>query len=333
MPNDLSVDELARRIGAPTGDVRAWRTLRLIGRGDPETFTPADLERARLVQLLLRRGVDLATIVRINDEEAILDRVVEVMFPAGIGRVYSPAEAAGELGLEAEAFRQLRATAGLHDDGDLLYDEDLPPLRTTKVALDTGLPPEAMAQLARVYGDALGRVADAEARLVHFYVHQHPKHADAPPREVIAGDRASSDRLRPLSEPMILYFHRRALRRALREDAVMYVQERGGVRVHGDVPGQVRVAIAFVDLAGFTALADAMGDRVAAEVLERFAHVVRDTVARWDGRIVKQIGDAFMLVFPDARSAVACTLAIEHQIAREPQFPALRSGVHCGDVL
>src|SRR4029453_4319281 len=31
----------------------------------------------------------------------------------------------------------------------------------------------------------------------------------------------------------------------------------------------------------------------------------------WDGRIVKQIGDSFMGVFPTARPAVACALGIE----------------------
>jgi class 3 adenylate cyclase/YHS domain-containing protein len=76
-----------------------------------------------------------------------------------------------------------------------------------------------------------------------------------------------------------------------------------------------------------------MGDLKAAEVLERFSSLVRESAGRWDGRVVKQIGDAFMLVFPDGRSAVACALEIEGRTAREPQFPAARSGVHWGRVL
>jgi class 3 adenylate cyclase len=88
-----------------------------------------------------------------------------------------------------------------------------------------------------------------------------------------------------------------------------------------------------VDLAGFTSLADAMGDHMAAQVLERFSQMVRGPVGRWEGHVVKQIGDAFMLVFHEPRSAVACALEIEQLTAREPLFPAARSGVHFGRVL
>jgi class 3 adenylate cyclase len=48
---------------------------------------------------------------------------------------------------------------------------------------------------------------------------------------------------------------------------------------------------------------------------------------------VKQIGDAFMLVFQEPRSAILCALEIERRSAEEAQFPALRTGIHCGQVL
>jgi class 3 adenylate cyclase/YHS domain-containing protein len=60
---------------------------------------------------------------------------------------------------------------------------------------------------------------------------------------------------------------------------------------------------------------------------------VRQATGRWDGRIVKQIGDAFMVVFPEAHPAVACAIEIERLAAREPQFAAVRSGIHSGPVL
>ena len=89
----------------------------------------------------------------------------------------------------------------------------------------------------------------------------------------------------------------------------------------------------FVDLSGFTSLAEAMGDETSVRVLARFGHIVRDATGRFDGSVVKQIGDAFMLVFPEARSAVACALDVERQTAVEPQFPAVRTGIHWGQVL
>jgi adenylate cyclase len=113
----------------------------------------------------------------------------------------------------------------------------------------------------------------------------------------------------------------------------LHVAEEAGLLPPSDVPGQLRAAVVFIDLSSFTPLAEAMGDATAADVLERFSRMVRTSVAAYGGRIVKQIGDAFMLVFQDARSAVACTLEIDAEAAKEPQFPAVRAGMQWGDLL
>ena len=76
-----------------------------------------------------------------------------------------------------------------------------------------------------------------------------------------------------------------------------------------------------------------MGDVKASEVLQRFSSLVRRAADVHHGRVVKQIGDAFMLVFSDVRSAIACSLEIESRTEDEPQFPAVRSGIHWGAVL
>ena len=89
----------------------------------------------------------------------------------------------------------------------------------------------------------------------------------------------------------------------------------------------------FVDLASFTPLAEAMGDVRAAEILDRFAAMTRRAVQRCHGRIVKQIGDAFMIVFSECYSAVSCGLELEEKASAEPQFPAVRIGLHWGPVL
>jgi class 3 adenylate cyclase/YHS domain-containing protein len=126
---------------------------------------------------------------------------------------------------------------------------------------------------------------------------------------------------------MVRYLNRRFQREAVRESIALRLVETP------DVPGQIAVALAFVDLASFTPLTEAMGDVRSADVLDRFASVVRRAVARAGGRVVKQIGDAFMLAFLDPGSAVACALAVEAEAAAEPQFPAVRAGVHWGPVL
>ena len=341
MSDSLTLDELARRLDEAADHVSEWRSLGLIGRADSDTFGPEDVERARLIQALRRRGIELAAIVRADRDEAFLARYV-----AGIGGasgIHSLEEAARRLGMSVDTVRPLVEAAQLTDRQELLSDEDVEAFAGMKVALEAGFPEGVLAQLLRVYVDALGRVAEAENRLFHFYVHEPRRAQGIRAREAVEGGgepslvpiwgAASSDRLIPLSETAVRYFHRQAWRRALTEDAVMHLEEYTGVREDADVPGRLRVAIVFVDLAGFTSLTDAMGDQAAASVLERFGHIVRTSIGRWGGRIVKQIGDSFMVVFPAARPAVACALEIERLVAREPQFAAVRSGVHCGPVL
>jgi class 3 adenylate cyclase/YHS domain-containing protein len=91
--------------------------------------------------------------------------------------------------------------------------------------------------------------------------------------------------------------------------------------------------VLFVDLVSFTPLAATMGDQAAADVLRRFSAAVRGSVAQRAGRVVKQIGDAFMLMFPRPEGAIEFGLAIDAFVDSEPQFPALHIGAHHGRVL
>jgi class 3 adenylate cyclase/YHS domain-containing protein len=182
-----------------------------------------------------------------------------------------------------------------------------------------------------VYADGLARVADAEARLFHFYVYARLRTQGFSAREAL--EAAMAERFIPMSEPNVLYFHRKGWQKACRDDAVLHLEENMGRAEDAEFPGQLRVAVAFVDLSDFTALAEAMGDDVAARVLERFSRVVRDAAGRWEGRVIKQIGDAFMMVFHEAREAVECLVEIDALAAEQPQFPAVRGGIHFGPVL
>jgi len=172
-----------------------------------------------------------------------------------------------------------------------------------------------------------------ESKLFHFYVHERLKAQGLTGDELLKATDAAGEISRPQLEPTILYFHRKAWEKSVREDLVMHMAEEAGLTPPSETPGELTRAVMFVDLASFTPMTEAMGDLQAAQVLDRFSAIVREAAIAWDGRIVKQIGDAFMLVFPDARSAAACALEIETQTAKEAQFPAVRVGIHWGTVL
>jgi hypothetical protein len=89
----------------------------------------------------------------------------------------------------------------------------------------------------------------------------------------------------------------------------------------------------FVDLSSFTTLTSTRVDEADAQMLDRYSELVRHAAMRRDGKVVKQIGDAFMLVFDHAGDAIACGLELRYAAAGEPDLPAVRISAHAGDVL
>ena len=333
MTEPLSLEDLSRWTGEPPERLEQWRALGLIGSAG-EGFSSDDLELAGLVQLLLRRGINLEAITQASwDLGPEMAAYIHLLFPQGVPRAYAVDEAAGLAGLDPDAVRRLLTAVWPGRSVEWLAEDDVTLLRTFKVALETGLPESTVIELMNVYSDALTRVAEAETRLTGFFAPQPERAGQTTPREAIAAYRVGIERLFPLAAPVVDYFHRKALLQSSRLDVARNLAEQLGLATRSDIPGQMEMAVAFVDLSSFTPLTAEMGDLKAAEVLQQFSHLVRESTARSDGSIVKQIGDAFMLVFPQARSAVACLLEVERRAAEETQFPALRGGIAWGSVL
>jgi adenylate cyclase len=86
------------------------------------------------------------------------------------------------------------------------------------------------------------------------------------------------------------------------------------------------------DLAGFTALTEIHGSRYAAWVVTRYVEIVRAALAP-GARLAERVGDAVLIVAPDAASAVRTAVDLREATEREPLFPLLRLGVHGGQVV
>jgi adenylate cyclase len=328
----LSLEELSRRTGEPVEHLADWQRLGMIGTAGADGFGPLDVERVRLVRLFLQRGIPLEKIVPWAKSDR-MERYLELVDPAPPGPVWPQADAAALAGLTPEFVRQISEAAGLADGGDLVTEEDLQLFRRLRTVLDAGFPEQALIQFARVVADALGRIAETEARLFRFYIYERLRASGLSPAELDDATRRASALAGPITEPAILYLRKRAAAHALREDFVMELAELAGLDALGDLPGELVAAVVFTDLAGFSSLAEAMGDLKAAEVLDRFSGLVREVVSMAQGRIVKQIGDAFLLIYAEPRTALTCALEIERRAAVIPQFPALRTGIHWGRVL
>jgi adenylate cyclase len=85
----------------------------------------------------------------------------------------------------------------------------------------------------------------------------------------------------------------------------------------------------FIDLAGFTAMTEAMSDDDAADVVARFCEIAREALSSED-RLVKSIGDAVMLVSPTPAAGLQLVTRTLDLVAAETSFPLPRAGLHHG---
>jgi class 3 adenylate cyclase len=88
----------------------------------------------------------------------------------------------------------------------------------------------------------------------------------------------------------------------------------------------------FTDIVGSTALVEAIGDEAWHDLLHWHDDALRRCFANNEGEEVHHTGDGFFVAFRDARTALACAIAIQRTLAdhrRDHGFaPQVRIGVH-----
>ncbi|MCH7484293.1 MAG: YHS domain-containing protein [Chloroflexi bacterium] len=328
----LSLADLASRTAEPANKLEAWASRGLIGKEGEDTFALEDIGRVRLIHQLLHYGHSLDDIRNaLHNPDSARQFYLDEMTSHLSALRFTLAESAELAGLDLDQAKTFVEATGVADSGGMLEEDDIGFLRSLKVALDSGYPPEALVQVLRVYADLMRRAAEVGHLTSHLYLHQAMK--DTGVEDTQERLEKTFSRVEPLVEPALMYFFRKGAIQAAWDDMLMHLEEESGLADLPEIPGQIRQAIMFVDLASFTPLAEAMGDLKAAEIVDRFAEMVRIANVRCHGRVVKQIGDGFMIVFPECYSAVSFALELEQRAVSEPQFPAIRVGLHYGPVL
>lgn len=90
------------------------------------------------------------------------------------------------------------------------------------------------------------------------------------------------------------------------------------------------LAVAFLDLEGFTSYTASHGDEAAIALLADHQRTVGPVVRSRGGRTVKHLGDGTLVTFPEPEAAVLAGLEL---VAAPPEPLRLRVGIHVGEVL
>jgi adenylate cyclase len=220
-------------------------------------------------------------------------------------------------------FQASRRALGLpvHDaDEKAFSDEDVDAARLGRRYRDAGFPDAEAIEVTRVLGQGMARYAEATRSMAAqaFLEPGMDEHDLARRYETVAAG------LLPLAGPWLEHVFKLHLRQVLREDAITREQLESG-----QIAGARPTAVAFADLVGFTELGETVQIEELTGVAGRLTALTADVVAA-PVHVVKQIGDAVMLVSPDVDAMIEAVLKLVEAAARDDAFPPLRAGVAYG---
>jgi adenylate cyclase len=326
-PNDhdsgISLAEASRLAGVSTSTLRRWADDGLVPVEDGR-WTRASAAQARVIARMRERGYSVEAIKEAAEGGRLAFGRAEDLFQVPEGR-YTRDQAAELTGLEPELIERLMTLLGTPMSADgMLNEEDLRAMRHCANVLSSGFPLVAFLQLVRVYAQSIRRVADAEVRLFHLYVHEPLIQEEVPPLEIAEemGELASD--LLPVTGPLMEYMHNRYLRFYIEQDVVGHMEaDIGGA---GRGLARVSMTFCFVDLTGFTRYTEEEGDEEALDMIERFIDTVEATLPS-EATIVKTIGDEVMVVSPEPATLTEWAVGF---LALFQERPQPRVGIHNG---
>jgi adenylate cyclase len=232
---------------------------------------------------------------------------------------FTAPEVAQAAGVDLEQGRRLWRALGLApvpDDQRAFSAADVAMLRAARtLAEQNGTAPEVFLQLARVTGQSLARVADAQvaARAANATA---DRLSEVVPAEAVI-------QLVPSFEPVLSYAWRRHLLAAL-----MRLAAEGAPSATGRT-----LAVGFADLVGFTAISQQLDERELAAAVDRFEALAYEQILERGGRVVKMIGDEVMFAVDDVHVAGEIALALVDVYAKDSALPDVRIGLANGPTL
>jgi len=281
--------------------------------------------RERLLERLHSDGATLDELRQAVEEERL------VLLPAerliGGGARYTGDEIAERVGLEPDFLKALRRSQGLPvpDYATPAFTEaDLEAAWTARTFRDAGVAPDDMLAVTRVLGRGLAQAAE----LMRDLTLQLVLEPGTPEDELALRYADAAARLEPLTAPMLGQMINLHLRHVVRTELIN-AQEREA----GRLPGAREVTVAFADLVGFTRIGEELEPDELGRVADRLERMTADRVGG-PVRLVKTIGDAVMLVSPEAPRLLDAVLDLVAAADDEgEEFPQLRAGVASGPAL
>ena len=217
----------------------------------------------------------------------------------------------------AQELWRLLGFANQPDDAVAFTERDVQALEYTHDLVKLGiLSPERQAALVRTWGRSFARLAEWQTRLLTDVALE----GDDPVGQIT---ELASEVL-PRVEELQNYVWRRHLASA---GARLMASDSAGSET-------TRLAVAFVDIVGFTSRSKELTEAELVEWIEHFEAECSGLVVDHGGRVIKNIGDEVLFVAEDLTAAADAALTMTARGA-DPgdRFPEVRAGLAYGDVV
>lgn len=330
-PDELAV--LART--SPSRIVSAREAGLLEPRADG-TYRPGDIHTLRVLDAFLGSGIPLEALREANERGLISFASYDRLHAdpgAPSDRTFG--ELLADAGPRGPLLGQIIAALGLaepdHASPLPQADEDI--LLELVDIVETTRAPDLALRTARLLSDATRRATEAVLTVYGEAVERlGPEVVGMPWPEVNDRFLEPWNRYARLAPRLGGWLTARHLSDAIDAYSVeateQYLTAGGFVPPRDETPP----AIAFVDLAGFTRLAEERGDEPAARIALEFGQLAERVAGVYGGRVVKLLGDGVLLRFDGPAIAVDAVLAL---LAEQTQagLPAGHAGIEAGPVI
>jgi adenylate cyclase len=281
--------------------------------------------RRELLQTLEDAGTPLEEL-RAATEQGRLALVPMEMVLAGEGERVSQRDLAAETGLDLGFLAEARRALGLpavDPDDRVVTTEEVELARSAKTLLEAGIDRKGFLEMTRAMSQAMAAVA---AVLTSTIGNALLRPGDTE-RDLGLRYAETLRRLGPLAGPSLTQMLNLRLREQIREAVVGQAELQSG-----RLPDAQQVVVGFVDIVGFTRLGEEVPPEELGAVVSDFEEQVEDAV-RPPVRLVKTIGDAAMLVAPEAPPMLDTMLGLVESSREDDDRPMLRAGIASGEAL
>ena len=327
----ISASELAELAPSTPEQLRRLEDLGFLEPDGDASFPSSDVHVVRLMAAFEDAGISLEDVAR-GVAAGELSFPLGLFLPEPVARTETYEELAAELGRSPELVRRLSSELGLPPSADdRVRAEDAQMLSLVVTKLDLADEDE-LSRFARLYGGTVQRLVGSGLQFFDQTVRQRVATYELSNEEKDALVYRKAAGFTQLVAGLVPWLQRRHREHSVLEYIVSVTE--GFMEERGITPRQPKQppAIAFLDLTGYSALAEERGDEAAAELAAGLAGVVQEAARTQGCRPVKWLGDGVMFHFSDSGRAIRSSLELIEQTERAISVPA-RIGINAGAVI